>query len=109
MKNARVVVTDSGGIQEETTALGIPCVTMRDNTERPVAIELGTNVLAGTGRATIREGIRSQLACPRRGQVPPLWDGGAAGRIIEILASQLMGDRSIVVSTETRQIQENAR
>lgn len=109
MKHARLVVTDSGGIQEETTALGIPCVTVRENTERPVTIRMGTNLLAGTGRSTIREGIRSQLACPRRGQIPALWDGGAAARIIEILAKRLSGDLSIVWSSETRQIQENAR
>ncbi|MBV9181812.1 MAG: UDP-N-acetylglucosamine 2-epimerase (non-hydrolyzing), partial [Acidobacteria bacterium] len=70
MKNARLVVTDSGGVQEETTALGIPCVTVRDNTERPVTTTLGTNVLAGTRRAAIRESIRGQLACPRRGRIP---------------------------------------
>ena len=109
MRNARVVVTDSGGIQEETTALGVPCVTVRDNSKRPVTVKVGTNVLGGTRRATIREAIRGQLACPRRGRMPPLWDGGAAGRIVEILARQLMGDGSMLISGETRQIQENAR
>ncbi len=75
-----VVFTDSGGIQEETTALGIPCLTVRDNTERPVTIECGTNRLAGTSAATILEAWRVTRALPKNGTLPPLWDGQAAVR-----------------------------
>ena len=90
MKNARLVLTDSGGVQEETTALGVPCVTLRENTERPVTIELGSNVLGGTRRSTIQSAIRSQLAGQRRFQIPELWDGRAAPRVVGILAERLM-------------------
>lgn len=85
MKNARLVVTDSGGIQEETTCLGVPCVTVRENTERPVTIESGTNVLAGVRQGGIREAIRRQLAAAPGQQSPYLWDGHAAERIVEVL------------------------
>jgi UDP-N-acetylglucosamine 2-epimerase (non-hydrolysing) len=86
MKHARVVVTDSGGIQEETTCLGIPCVTVRENTERPVTVEVGTNIVAGTEPERIRAAIHRQL----RGQVtggavPVKWDGRAATRIVDVL------------------------
>jgi len=83
--NARLVVTDSGGIQEETTVLGIPCITMRPNTERPITCELGTNILAGNDPAGIREGIRSVLrGGVRKASVPPRWDGHAAERIVQV-------------------------
>ena len=86
MSTAMLVLTDSGGVQEETTALGIPCVTMRDNTERPITIELGTNVLAGTQPDRVRDVVVSLIAAPRRSyQVPPLWDGNAAVRIVDVL------------------------
>jgi UDP-N-acetylglucosamine 2-epimerase (non-hydrolysing) len=86
MAKARLVLTDSGGVQEETTALGVTCVTMRDNTERPVTIELGTNVLAGTQPERVRERVLELLAAPpRAGQLPPLWDGAAAPRIVEVV------------------------
>jgi UDP-N-acetylglucosamine 2-epimerase (non-hydrolysing) len=89
MSDARVVLTDSGGIQEETTVLGVPCVTLRENTERPVTIEEGTNHLAGTSPAGIREAIRAALG-PRSGsKVPELWDGRAAERIVGVLATAL--------------------
>lgn len=88
-KEARAVFTDSGGIQEETTALGIPCFTLRDNTERPITVEEGTNVLAGTTKekilgayATFRRGLS------RHGKVPELWDGKAAERIVDILLNK---------------------
>jgi UDP-N-acetylglucosamine 2-epimerase (non-hydrolysing) len=84
MKNARLVVTDSGGIQEETTCLGVPCVTVRENTERPVTVEVGTNILAGVHSGGIRRAIRQQLASRGRGSVPEKWDGHTAGRIIEV-------------------------
>ncbi len=89
-KDAAVVLTDSGGIQEETTALGVPCITIRENTERPVTVEQGTNVLVGTNPARIREAAARVLAGEgRRGQVPELWDGRAAKRIVEVLEHYL--------------------
>ncbi|MGH9683817.1 MAG: non-hydrolyzing UDP-N-acetylglucosamine 2-epimerase [Candidatus Acidiferrales bacterium] len=87
MKNARVVVTDSGGIQEETTCLRVPCVTIRENTERPVTITSGTNVLAGVTAAGIRKAIRKQLSRRRHGAMPKKWDGKSAHRIVKILAT----------------------
>jgi len=92
MKYACLVVTDSGGVQEETTALGVPCVTLRDNTERPATIECGTNLLGGTARNTIQQAIRKQLVWQRRSLIPELWDGRAASRIIGILAERLAQD-----------------
>ena len=93
MKRARLVVTDSGGIQEETTGLGVPCVTVRENTERPVTVEAGTNLLAGVSREGIRRAIRRQLERTHKGTVPKFWDGQAAGRIVEILAQQVPAHR----------------
>jgi len=88
LKGARLVLTDSGGIQEETTALGIPCITLRDNTERPVTLTQGTNVLAGRkSRRIVRlAGAALNGFNTKRFRVPPLWDGGAADRIVRILA-----------------------
>ena len=83
MANARVVLTDSGGIQEETTILGVPCLTLRDNTERPVTIEMGTNRLVGNDPARILAAFHEVLANPPGGAVPPLWDGKTAERIVE--------------------------
>ena len=85
MKHARLVVTDSGGIQEETTCLGIPCVTVRENTERPVTVESGTNLIAGTGVDGVRAAIRTQMARTDSGTAPEKWDGHAAARILEVL------------------------
>jgi UDP-N-acetylglucosamine 2-epimerase (non-hydrolysing) len=90
MKYARLVVTDSGGVQEETTALGVPCVTLRDNTERPATIEWGTNILGGTRRSSIEQAIRKQITQQRKAGIPELWDGRAASRIVGILAGRLM-------------------
>jgi UDP-N-acetylglucosamine 2-epimerase (non-hydrolysing) len=88
MGEARLVLTDSGGIQEETTILGVPCVTIRENTERPVTITHGSNRLAGTSSAGIRAAIEAALAAPQgRREAPPLWDGHAAERIADALAS----------------------
>jgi len=86
MKGAVVVLTDSGGLQEETTVLGIPCVTIRENTERPVTVTMGTNYLAGTDPAMILS-VANEILSGRgkKGTVPPLWDGHAAGRIADIL------------------------
>ena len=85
---ARLVLTDSGGIQEETTALGIPCITLRENTERPVTVELGTNRVVGTDDSRIVAEAEAALERARAGEpprVPPLWDGRAAERILDAL------------------------
>ena len=84
-KHATIVVTDSGGIQEETTYLRVPCVTVRENTERPVTIESGTNVVAGTTKQGIKEAVRSQIDRKRQNRTPEYWDGHAAERILETL------------------------
>jgi UDP-N-acetylglucosamine 2-epimerase (non-hydrolysing) len=89
MKNAALVVTDSGGIQEETTCLGVPCVTVRENTERPVTVSCGTNVIAGTKPESIRKAIREQLSRPKGNQAPEKWDGRAGARIIGVLVAEL--------------------
>jgi UDP-N-acetylglucosamine 2-epimerase (non-hydrolysing) len=87
-KDAKVVLTDSGGLQEETTALGIPCVTIRENTERPITIKMGTNILAGTKKESILKAFEEAVAKPRdQFKVPPKWDGKAAKRIWKILLS----------------------
>ncbi|MFF7450162.1 MULTISPECIES: non-hydrolyzing UDP-N-acetylglucosamine 2-epimerase [unclassified Streptomyces] len=83
--SARVVLTDSGGVQEETTALGVPCVTLRDNTERPVTVEQGTNVLAGRDPARIVSTAHRVLDAPPAPRRPELWDGRASERIAEVL------------------------
>jgi UDP-N-acetylglucosamine 2-epimerase (non-hydrolysing) len=84
-KDAAVVLTDSGGLQEETTALGVPCVTLRANTERPITVEMGTNVLAGNKKAGILAAYRTARDGRRVGRVPPLWDGKASERIWEVI------------------------
>ena len=90
-KDAAVVLTDSGGLQEETTALGVPCITIRDNTERPITVDEGSNVLAGTDPGTIvaeaRKVLRGQGKAGRR---PLWWDGQAATRIVDVLAQYLI-------------------
>ena len=86
MSKATLVLTDSGGIQEETTALGVPCLTLRENTERPVTISDGTNLLVGADPARIIAAAKDVLAGKgKAGKIPPLWDGHAARRIVEIL------------------------
>ncbi len=90
MKHATIVVTDSGGIQEETTCLGIPCVTVRENTERPVTVERGTNLIAGTSKQVIRQTIQQQLRRNGSSTVPKNWDGQAATRILDILIGTFM-------------------
>lgn len=84
-KDAVMVMTDSGGLQEETTGLGIPCITLRENTERPVTIEMGTNILGGTAKTTILEAYRRSIVKPKAESVPPKWDGRASERIWEVL------------------------
>ncbi|MBI5837955.1 MAG: UDP-N-acetylglucosamine 2-epimerase (non-hydrolyzing) [Candidatus Eisenbacteria bacterium] len=86
VKDARVALTDSGGIQEETTVLGVPCVTLRENTERPVTVTEGTNVLVGTDPAKLREEWKKVLTGRTKpGRIPKLWDGRASDRIAELL------------------------
>ena len=87
-KDAQVVLTDSGGLQEETTALGVPCITLRENTERPITIELGTNTLAGTQKSSILNAFNDAMHNTKPGKkTPPLWDGKAAERIWSIILS----------------------
>ena len=88
---AAAVVTDSGGVQEETTALGIPCFTLRDNTERPVTVTQGTNVVLGLNPERLAE-IPGRLRQPRRTVVPPLWDG-LAGRRAALAIEELVDAR----------------
>ena len=84
--HARMVLTDSGGIQEETTVLGIPCITLRDNTERPITCEVGTNVVVGSDRRKILAAAQAVLnGRQRKGTVPEKWDGHAAARIVHSL------------------------
>ena len=86
---ARVIVTDSGGLQEESTALGIPCLTARFNTERPITVEEGTSTLVGNDPAKLRRGLRQVLeGAYKNGHCPELWDGRAAERIAEVLAGE---------------------
>ena len=83
---ARLVMTDSGGIQEETTALGVPCLTLRENTERPITVEVGTNQLVGTDPARVIPAAREVLAGRgKKGRIPELWDGHAAERVAGVL------------------------
>jgi UDP-N-acetylglucosamine 2-epimerase (non-hydrolysing) len=86
-RHSAMVLTDSGGIQEETTALGVPCITLRDNTERPITISQGTNVLVGTDPAAIRAAAAAVLEKKRvaRATRPALWDGRASERIVRVL------------------------
>jgi UDP-N-acetylglucosamine 2-epimerase (non-hydrolysing) len=89
-KDAKFVLTDSGGLQEETTALGVPCITVRENTERPITVEQGTNVVAGTDPEEVRtEAFKILEGRGKPGRRPNLWDGKAAERIVTILAGEL--------------------
>jgi len=90
MSAAAVVLTDSGGVQEETTALGVPCLTLRENTERQITVEQGTNTLVGRDRDAILSCVDSIMAGGgKRGRVPELWDGHASERIAADLAQWL--------------------
>jgi UDP-N-acetylglucosamine 2-epimerase (non-hydrolysing) len=93
MKHAAIVITDSGGIQEETTCLGIPCVTLRENTERPVTVTQGTNVVAGTEKGGVRDAIRRQMGRVVVGCTPEKWDGQAGTRIIDVLTSAVSAEK----------------
>jgi UDP-N-acetylglucosamine 2-epimerase (non-hydrolysing) len=94
LAGARVVLTDSGGIQEETTVLGVPCLTLRANTERPITVAIGTNRVVGSGAAGIVPELDDVLAAamPARPSVP-LWDGLAAERSVEVLAQEVSEGR----------------
>lgn len=88
-KNAELIITDSGGIQEESTYLGVQCITVRDNTERPITVELGTNQLIGTDLEKVEKTALEVLEGRKKtGTVPPLWDGHAAERITDILVGK---------------------
>jgi UDP-N-acetylglucosamine 2-epimerase (non-hydrolysing) len=92
MSEARLVLTDSGGIQEETTVLQVPCLTLRENTERPITIEQGTNRLVGVEPAAILNAANEALReAPRPRRIPALWDGKAAVRILDLLEERLAG------------------
>ncbi len=95
MSRARLVLTDSGGIQEETTMLGVPCLTLRDTTERPVTVTHGTNRVIGTCAKTIvSEALHTLEHPPHPVAPPPLWDGGAARRIVQILLAERLARRA---------------
>ena len=91
MSGARLVLTDSGGLQEETTALGVPCLTIRENTERPITVEQGTNTMVGRDREAILSGVSEVLSGGgKSGRIPEFWDGHAAERIAAHLAGWLV-------------------
>jgi UDP-N-acetylglucosamine 2-epimerase (non-hydrolysing) len=93
--HAEMVITDSGGLQEETTVLGVPCITLRDNTERPITCEMGTNFVVGNKRADIlRQLLAVRAGQAPRGQVPEKWDGRAAERITDVLAGVVLQRRT---------------
>jgi UDP-N-acetylglucosamine 2-epimerase (non-hydrolysing) len=86
-QRAKLVITDSGGIQEETTFLGVPCLTVRENTERPVTVSIGTNILVGQDMGCLKsEVVRILAGGAKKGTVPPLWDGKASERIADIIS-----------------------
>jgi UDP-N-acetylglucosamine 2-epimerase (non-hydrolysing) len=98
MSEAKLVLTDSGGMQEETTALAVPCLTMRNNTERPITVEQGTNTLVGQDRERVLKAVDAILATGgKRGRMPELWDGRAAERIARHLVSWLTARSSLDV------------
>lgn len=92
MRDAKLVLTDSGGIQEETTALGVPCITLRENTERPITVSEGTNSVVGIDPEKIQASVDDVLATGgKRGRVPEYWDGRAAERIAEVIIQWSQG------------------
>lgn len=95
MTSAQLVLTDSGGVQEETTALGIPCITLRENTERPITVEEGTNTIVGTDSKLIRSCFEQVVSTGgKRGRVPELWDGKAAERVVDGIVRWLSNNKS---------------
>jgi UDP-N-acetylglucosamine 2-epimerase (non-hydrolysing) len=102
ISRSKVVLTDSGGIQEETTIMGVPCITLRENTERPITVQSGTNVLVGAQpKRIIEEFLRVLEGASPRGGVPPLWDGKAAKRIIKILCQQEKSEKNMDKESST--------
>jgi UDP-N-acetylglucosamine 2-epimerase (non-hydrolysing) len=88
--NATIVLTDSGGIQEETTYLKIPCITLRENTERPVTVQIGSNQLVGTDPQKMIQAYNNAMSGNWRSpQIPPLWDGHASERIVKIILENI--------------------
>ncbi len=108
MKHAKLVVTDSGGVQEETTCLGVPCVTVRENTERPITVDAGTNVIAGVKKEGIREAIKRQEKANRNAVAPEKWDGHTAERIVEIICSTVSHRRASATQIAEPAILERA-
>lgn len=95
MSEAKLVLTDSGGVQEETTALGTPCFTLRESTERPITVTHGTNTMVGTdGAVVLREVAKALDGKPKAGRIPDLWDGRAAQRIADVLEADVLGDKA---------------
>jgi len=89
-RHATVVITDSGGIQEETTYLGVPCLTLRENTERPITVSLGTNVIVGHDWKKLSSELAKIMdGKAKQGTIPPLWDGHTGERIADILNRQV--------------------
>jgi len=86
LKNAKLVMTDSGGIQEETSFLGTPCITLRNETERPVTVHLGTNVIGGNKKETILDAYKKQDFKRKKVSIP-LWDGKTAHRIVKVITN----------------------
>jgi UDP-N-acetylglucosamine 2-epimerase (non-hydrolysing) len=90
VSTAKLALTDSGGIQEETTVLSVPCLTLRENTERPITVEVGSNQIVGTDTDRILSAYKKVVSGEwRRPGIPPLWDGRAAERIVRILAERV--------------------
>jgi UDP-N-acetylglucosamine 2-epimerase (non-hydrolysing) len=90
VKHAKAVITDSGGITEETTVMGVPCMTLRDNTERPETCEIGTNELLGTDPSALKPALDRLFAGQwKKGGIPPLWDGRTSERIVASLENVL--------------------
>jgi len=108
MAEAKVVLTDSGGIQEETTILGIPCITLRENTERPATLEDGTNVLAGSSPARIvKEFTKASQSKTKRRSSPKYWDGNAAKRILKVLRDDFCAEQSRTITHWERSSSRN--
>ena len=91
--SSAIILTDSGGIQEESTVLGVPCLTLRDNTERPITIDAGTNRLAGTSKRGIVDAWLETRDFPKTGKTPPLWDGHAGERCLAAIKELLVPSR----------------
>jgi len=97
MQSATLVLTDSGGLQEETTALGIPCITLRENTERPITVTQGTNTIVGVDPLKIMACFEDILSTGgKKGRIPPLWDGNAAVRIADTIADWAAGRNKLI-------------